>query len=89
MVINAKYHKRCLSALYNRASKVLSGQQSKKAHREEDQRCRSIAFAELLTYIEEAQKCEQGVAPVFKLAHLVKMYKDRLIDPWCWRGCEC
>jgi hypothetical protein len=80
VAIEARYHKRCLSALYNRASQVFLGHQSNKADREEDQRFRSIALAELLSYIEEARKCEQGLDPVFRLAHLVNMYKDLLID---------
>lgn len=36
-----------------------------------------IVFAELVSYIEE-NIADKSIAPIFKLAHLVKLYGDRL-----------
>ena len=68
----AKYHSRCLVALRNRArsiSSVCVDDQFAHLH--------GIAFAELVTYIEDFRN-EDDVAPVFKLVDLAAMYKNRL-----------
>ncbi len=70
--LEAKYHHRCLTSLYNRArtSKIAA------TKKDSDDNLHGIAFAELTTFMEEFRK--EGVAPVFKLSNLADMYKNRL-----------
>ena len=70
----AKYHAQCLVSLYNRARKVKDPQE------EEDNSLQineGIALAELITYIEDA-RADSEIAPIFKLADLVRMYHTRV-----------
>ena len=67
VALEAKYHTRCLAALYNRARAATSSSSG----------IYSIAFAELVAYMEDFQT-EASIAPVFKLADLAQMYKTRL-----------
>ena len=69
---DAQYHVQCLVSLYNRA-------RESKASDVTDPVCvnEGIAFAELVSYIEDSQK-DSLVAPVFKLADLVNLYATRL-----------
>jgi len=69
----AKYHPKCLVGLYNRAAE----KQKEITEKSKDEIRHGIALAELITYIEEAQM-EEEVAPVFKLADLIKLYSRRL-----------
>ena len=67
---DAKYHLGCLVSLYNRAA----ADQSRKGKKNTtDNHSRSVALAELLTYIGES-RMDEDVAPVLKLADLVKQY---------------
>ena len=67
---DAKYHFGCLVSLYNRAA----AEQARKGKKNTtDNLSRSVALAELLTYIDES-RMDEDVAPVFKLADLVKQY---------------
>ena len=50
---------------------------SVKALKHNDNLSRSVALAELLTYIDES-RMDEDVAPVFKLADIVKLYSARL-----------
>ena len=71
---DAKYHLGCLVSLYNRAA----AEQARKGKKNTiDNLSRSVALAELLTYIDES-RMDEDVAPVFKLADLVKQYSARL-----------
>lgn len=73
IALEAKYHSQCLVSLYNRARQV-------KPSIEPDDTCtlnHGIALAELVTYIEDA-RADNEVAPVFKLADLIKMYSARV-----------
>lgn len=72
IALEAKYHHKCLAALYNRA-------RSARSHAVEDSNANlhGIAFAELVAYIEDFRS-ESSIAPVFKLADLAEMYKARL-----------
>lgn len=74
----AKYHIKCLAELYNnrrayecrmRLDTHATGNESEFIH--------GIVFAELVSYIEE-NIADKSIAPIFKLAHLVKLYGDRL-----------
>ena len=72
IALEAKYHGRCLVALYNRA------RDSRTMHVNEDHAdLHGIAFAELVAYMEDF-RMEGSVAPVFKLADLAHLYKLRL-----------
>ena len=72
IALEAKYHSRCLAALYNKARTASS------AHASEDHAdLHGIAFAELVAYIEDF-RMEESIAPVFKLADLAQLYKTRL-----------
>ena len=72
IAIEAKYHNRCLCALYSRATLAST--------RDNDgvEACtQGIAFAELVTFLEDTSSGEDSAA-VFRLSDLVKLYKDRL-----------
>jgi len=72
----AKYHDRCLVALYNRAASFERGAAA--AGNKPIHLCNeSLAFAQLVEYISELKR-ESSIAPVFKLSDLVKMYQCRL-----------
>lgn len=72
MAQEAKYHPVCLASLYKKAKS-----HEEPRHDDTDKIHHSIALAELLAHVEEA-KVEEGVAPVLKLADLVKLYTARL-----------
>ena len=69
---DAQYHVQCLDNLYNRARERKASEESNV-----DVVNHSIAFAELVIYIEDA-KMDNSVAPIFKLAVLVNLYSTRL-----------
>ena len=71
----AKYHPKCLVALYNKAANVKTKDLDQ--HDRSDKLCKGIALAELLAYLDEA-RMDEDVAPVFKLSDLVKLYASRL-----------
>ena len=74
VALEAKYHAKCLLALYNRARKVKTdAQQGTDRERE----LSGIVVAELVMYIEEA-RLETSNAPVFKLADLAHLYMSRM-----------
>ena len=74
VALEAKYHAKCLLALYNRARKVKTdAQQGTDRERE----LSGIVVAELVMYIEEAH-LETSTAPVFKLADLAHLYRCRM-----------
>lgn len=74
IALEAKYHIKCLLALYNRARKVRSTQL--KTANEED-KILAVVFAELVVYIEDARS-KESIAPVFKLADMAQLYRSRL-----------
>ena len=72
IAIEAKYHSKCLAALYNKA------RSAKQVYSESDySHLHGIAFAELIAFMEDFHM-EQNNSPVFKLADLAKLYKTRL-----------
>ena len=74
IALEAKYHTKCLLALYNSARKVQVAQQQT---RNKEEGVSGIVFAELVMYIEEV--ClETGVSPVFKLTDIVQLYTSRM-----------
>ena len=70
----AKYHRKCLASLYNRARDTkdtdeLENNQERVHH--------GLALASLLSYIEDV-RADELVAPIFKMADLVSLYSERL-----------
>ena len=74
VALEAKYHTKCLLALYNRTRKVQTAQQRTGS---EDDEISGIVFAELVMYIEEA-RFEASIVPVFKLADIAQLYMSRM-----------
>ena len=74
VALEAKYHTKCLANLYNRAR---AATESAIADTGVDARVSGIAFAELVTFMEENCR-KKGIVPTFKLSDLVRMYKARL-----------
>jgi len=74
VALEAKYHTKCLLALYNRARKAQTAQ---KQTTSKDDEISGIIFAELVMYIEEV--ClETSTVPVFKLADMAQLYMSRM-----------
>ncbi len=74
VALEAKYHSKCLLALYNHARKAKA---EPHVADDDDLEIAGIVFAELVMYIEEA--CfEASTAPVFKLADIAKLYASRI-----------
>lgn len=70
--LEAKYHRKCLTNLYNRARTSMNATFNK----DSDDNLHGIAFAELVTFMEEFRK--EGFAPIFKLSDLADMCKNHL-----------
>lgn len=70
----AKYHAKCLVALYNR---VRAAQKDAAQEQTSSDVISAIVLAELVTYIEETVN-EEDVAHVFKMADLTKLYNARM-----------
>ena len=70
---NAKYHRNCLTELYNRERRA---QETTTSESSQEAEMRALALAELVSYIEESKDPE--LSPVFRLADLMKMYTNRL-----------
>ena len=74
IALEARYHARCLVALYNRAAAV----DRETSSSEPTHSCsESLAFAQLVEYISELKR-DCSIAPVFKLSDLTKMFQCRL-----------
>jgi hypothetical protein len=73
IALEAKYHSKCLVALYNRLRTARESQSNSNV----DKIAKGIALAELLQYIEDA-KYDEEKAVVFRLADLVRLYGERL-----------
>ena len=74
VALEAKYHTNCLLKLYNRARACKNNADNET---NKDATISGIVFAELVMFLEEA-RFEENIAPVFKLADLVKLYESRL-----------
>ena len=70
---DARYHARCLARLYNKDTALQDKMQSDTSYNISH----GIAFAELVTFIEEL-RMDEKIAPVFKLSDLTKLYSSRL-----------
>jgi len=70
----AKYHKKCLLALYNCARKVQTSQQQTGS---KDDELSAIVFMELVMHIKEACM-EASTVPVFKLPDMAQLYMSRM-----------
>ena len=74
VALEAKYHRRCLAGLYNRARTINSeGEGIDKTNE-----FSSIVFAELVIYIEEVRQADEFGALVFKLSDLRQQYSSRM-----------
>ena len=78
MASEAKYHAKCLVALYNAAARVKTPGPNTECQTTEAHFAR--AFAELFVFIEETLADRDELSPVFKLSDLVRLYSDRLIQ---------
>ena len=74
VALEAKYHTNCLLKLYNRAKACKNNSDNET---NKDATISGIVFAELVMFLEEA-RYEENIAPVFKLADLVKLYESQL-----------
>ena len=74
--IDARYHFKCLTALYNRYAVVSSTLVDMSEEKSDIERY-SIALTELVSYIDEARP-DNNVAPVFKLSSLLNLYSSKL-----------
>jgi len=75
IAIKAKYHTRCLAALYNRARAAISSTSGSDNHED----LHGIVFAELVAYVENFNS-ETSIALIFKLADLAKLYRHTWSD---------
>lgn len=75
IAMEAKYHSTCLVSLYNRARDACM--HDNVSDKPADVCCDSLAFTQLVEYIDEVQSHSQH-APVFKLSDLAMKYKSRL-----------
>ena len=72
--INDIYHKQYLTAFYNKHFTIVREEGQKEYP---DLTSESIAFAELLSYIEENQLKKQHSEHIFKLSNLVRLYRSQ------------
>ena len=73
----AKYHAKCLVALYNAAARSKTSEQNENNEGGTTEKYYARAFAELLEFIEDTL-ADRNQTPVFKLSDLVRLYRDRL-----------
>ncbi len=75
----AKYHAKCLVALYN-AARSKTSEQNENREGATTEMFYARAFAELVAFIEDTLADREQQTPVFKLSDLVRLYKDRLVQ---------
>lgn len=74
-----KYHGACLAGLYNRERAHLRAQELKSSGEMEKEEAYPIAFSELVTFIMETKAASEALdPPIFRLADLCVLYKQRL-----------
>ena len=73
VAIEAKYHVKCLAALYNRVRKLQTPSADEDSN---ETSLHGIAFASLVSYLEEFRDCEN--VAVFKLVELANLYSAKL-----------
>ena len=73
----AKYHAKCLVALYNVADRVKTSEQTESRTTESHY---ARAFAELVAFIDDTLTDREERSPVFKLSELVHLYRERLVQ---------
>ena len=73
VTLEAKYHTKCLLALYNRTRKVQTAQQQTSSKDDEI----SGIFAKLLMCVEQVCS-EASIVPVFKLTDMAQLYISRV-----------
>ena len=73
---DAKYHAKCLVALYNAAGRMKTSEQTD-SHTET---LYARAFAELSTFVEDTLNDREESSPVFKLSDLVRLYRERVVQ---------
>ena len=72
IALEAKYHRNCLTKLYNKARQATEKQEKEENY----SHLHGIAFAELVTYMENMRD-EESVF-VFKLTDMIFLYKKKL-----------
>ncbi len=73
IAMDAVYHKHCLTALFTRHRS--STQEKVSSVADDKLTCEAIAFAELISYIEEMRRTDESIV---KLSNVVHLYKSRL-----------
>ena len=76
VALEAKYHAKCLVALYTKAERAESVNKASGSSRHESM-CHAIALADIVSYMEDC-KYDQSVIPVFPMPEIVNMHSDRL-----------
>lgn len=78
----AKYHAKCLVALYNAAERKKTTDSTNTSEDVDKQNHYARAFAELLSFIDDSitENHDQNTSPVFRLSDLRKLYSDRLLQ---------
>jgi len=69
--LDAVYHKKCYTALYTR-HRYITRKNKLKVHSE--MKPESVAFEELVSYMENCQQKDHPIGSIFKLSELVKLY---------------
>ena len=84
IALESKYHLNCLMNLYRSAARVLTIQPDLENAVGNENRTKfenfddSLAFAEIIDYLEEARDNDDGLAPVFKLSEIVRLFGEYL-----------
>jgi len=76
VALDARYHAKCLVKLYNASTR--SGEDTNIGI--SDRVSHGLALAELIGFIEDTRNNDDNVAPVFRLADLIQLYSERLLD---------
>lgn len=70
VALQAKYHLNCLVALYNRRRQIMTSQLGDS----KEKKLQGLAFAALVSYIDDFFESSNANIPVLKLADLAKLY---------------
>ena len=77
IALEAKYHAKCLVALYNKAERAENDIDKSSYSYRHESLCHAIALADIVSYIEDCRD-DPSVAPVFLMPEIVIMYSARL-----------
>ena len=75
--LDAVYHKKCYTALYTLHRSLTRRNKSKVLT---EMKPESVAFAELVSYMEDCQQKDHPIGSIFKLSELVKLYYTQRLE---------